>query len=437
MKPDLITQKLLRLPAPTLLLGVRSLGVTLRDEGGQLGYEVQRKGILNQDLLDLLKARKVDLLDAIKTEPYGPHKPPTLGQTWEDFWREQGVEEDNEPKTWRDRPITDKQRQTLLKGNVYDIPATRGEASDRIKELIESGALCDFLSLAELESFDHRAPGSRGRRRRFCCPLCGDGKRMDASHRSLSVDSSTGGYFCFRCETKGKLREYLSNDAGPTRTFIHTPPIKEPADDKWKRWIALAQPIRETEGAKYLEGRGVPLNVAEAAGVKFGTWWRAGERRAEPFDAVIFPIRDARGDLVAAQARAIDGDEKRTKGEKSEGVFFTTPGRSQRLAITEAPIDALVLAACGLPAIALIGTSWPEWLPGKLAGRNIALATDADDAGDKCGRELGAMLCAWRLRPEGAKDWAELAERRGLGAVRQQIEAAEISLEEAAWGNAA
>ena len=169
----------------------------------------------------------------------------------------------------------------------------------------------------------------------------------------------------------------------------------------------------------------------------FGTWWKAGERGAEPFDAVIFPIRDARGSLVAAQARAVADDEKRTKGEKSQGVFFTTPGRSPRLAITEAPMNALVLAACGLPAIAISGTTRPEWLPGALTGRNVALATDADEAGDKCARELGAMLCAWRLRPEGAKDWAELAESRGLGAVRRQIEAAEIELAEAAWGNAA
>ena len=79
---------------------------------------------------------------------------------------------------------------------------------------------------------------------------------MDASHRSLNVDTSTGGYFCFRCDTKGKLREYLS-DAGETRTFIHTPPAKEPSDRKWKKWIvALAQPIRETEKGRNISKAG-------------------------------------------------------------------------------------------------------------------------------------------------------------------------------------
>src|SRR4030095_13195124 len=429
------TQKLLKLPAPTLLLGGHSLVVTLRDEGGKLGYEVQRKGILNQDLLDLLKARKADLLDAIKAEP-APTKPPIVGQDTDDFIITTWGKLEPECIPWRDLPTTDKQRETLRKGNCFDIPATRGEASDKIKELIESGAFCDFLSLAELESFDHRAPGSRGRRRRFCCPLCGDNKPMDASHRSLSADMTTGAYYCFRCDTKGKLREYCG-DAGHTRTFVYTPPAKEKTSDSWKRHWAFTQPIRETEGAKYLERRGVPANIAAPAGVRFGTWWRAGERKYEPFDAVIFPVRDNAGNLVAAQARAIVGGDKRTGGEKSEGVFFTTPGRSQRLAITEAPIDALVLAACGLPAIALLGTAWRAWLPGALVGRNVAIATDADEAGDKCAREFGALVASWRLRPEGAKDWAELAEWAGLGEVRRQIEAVEIALVEAAWGNAA
>lgn len=416
---DTNRQKLLRLPAPVLLLGVRSLGVKLSVDGDQLAY-VGKSDVLTGDLLELLKARKLDLLDTIKAEVYGPHKPPIVGQDGDEYCRENYDEEVEEPKTWCDRPITDKQRDLLLKGNVFDIPATRGEASDRIKELIESGALSDSLSLAELEAFDRKAPGHSRNRRRFCCPLCGDAKPMDASHRSFSVNMLTGGYRCFRCNAKGKLREYLG-DAGVTRIFTHTGPTKEKADDKWKKWWALAQPLRDTPGADYLEGRGVPLDVAEAAGVRFGVWWKAGDDKAEPFDAVLFPIRDKGGRLVAVQARAIEGGDKRTGGDKSAGVFFTTPGRSQRLAVVEAPIDALILAACDLPAVALCGTTWPSWLPSALAGRDAAMAQDADEAGDKCARELGALLCSWRLRPEGAKDWAELAARNGLDAVEQCV----------------
>src|SRR5262249_2626895 len=58
-----------------------------------------------------------------------------FGQSAEDFVTENF---NSNPGDWRDLPVTDKQRQILLKGNVFDIPVTRGEASEKIKELIES-----------------------------------------------------------------------------------------------------------------------------------------------------------------------------------------------------------------------------------------------------------------------------------------------------------
>lgn len=99
-----------------------------------------------------------------------------------------------------------------------------------------------------------------------------------------------------------------------------------------------------------------------------------------------------------------------------------------RIAITEAPIDALALAGAGLPAIALNGTSWPEWLPEYLGGREVFIATDADDAGDKCAAKLAAMCeglaIVRRLRPNGGKDWGEVAKRHGQDSVIEQVEAA-------------
>jgi len=62
-----------------------------------------------------------------------------------------------------------------------------------------------ILSLEELDAFDSHAP--QGARRRFCCPLCGQGKPKDGAHRSLSVESATGLWKCFRCEASGQLRE--------------------------------------------------------------------------------------------------------------------------------------------------------------------------------------------------------------------------------------
>lgn len=80
---DANTQKLLRLPAPSLLLGVQSLGVKLSVEAGQLAYAGKPK-ILTGELLDLLKARKADLLGALQIQP-APHRPPVVGQSVEEF----------------------------------------------------------------------------------------------------------------------------------------------------------------------------------------------------------------------------------------------------------------------------------------------------------------------------------------------------------------
>ncbi len=54
-----------------------------------------------------------------------------------------------------------------------------------------------ILTLADLEAFDPRAP-ARGKERRFCCPLpaC-QGKRLDGTHRSLSVNVESGAWHCW------------------------------------------------------------------------------------------------------------------------------------------------------------------------------------------------------------------------------------------------
>jgi hypothetical protein len=341
---------------------------------------------------------------------------------------------DVEPKSWRDQPPTDKQRDVIIKAGGI-VSGTRGEAFDLIADLISSGALTDFLSLAELEAFDPKAGGRNSLERKFFCPL------HAGNSRSLNANTNTGAYFCHGCEAKGILREYLG-DAGHVRIFTHTaPPKPQEKSDKWKKWWAFAQPIRDTAGAKYLEGRGVPFEVAEAAGVRFGQWWRRSDQTDKPqaFDAVMFPVKNASGNLVAAQARAIEGVTKRTGGDKIQGVFLASPDalQSDRIAICEAPIDALILQACGFPSLAILGKSWPEWLAGALEGKDVAQAQDADKDGDQCAAGLTSLLSGrattWRLRPVGAKDWAEMAEREGLEAVYDcLIEAMERAPEVAA-----
>ena len=70
---------------------------------------------------------------------------------------------------------------------------------------------------------------------------------------------------------------------------------------------------------------------------------------------------NAAGQLVAVTGRHTDGRDApkaHTGGLKSLGLF-ATPGTlaADPLVITEAPIDALALAACGVPAVAPARTS--------------------------------------------------------------------------------
>jgi DNA primase len=121
------------------------------------------------------------------------------------------------------------------------------------------------------------------------------------------------------------------------------------------------------------------------------------------------------GAVVAAHGRIIDPAQKNklSAGPIGAGVYWT-PGAyvADPLVITEAPIDALSLAAVGLPAIALCGKGVKAWAPKAFAGKRVLLAFDADQPGDDAAEEWKAALrfgtYAKRLRPEGGeggKDW--------------------------------
>ena len=298
----------------------------------------------------------------------------------------------------------------------------------------QSGGL--VLSLSELRTFDPRAKERPGESD-FCCPLCGDGKPVDQAHRALSVNLESGVWHCHRCGQGGKMREFwtekpLDRPQG-RRPSVRKPLVLPPLarrDDAPP--LNLPAPIADrfptlagTPGEAYLAGRGLPLALCEAAGVRY-----AGDWHGRP--AVLFPIVNAGGHEIAAQGRYLTSLDGRpnfyTEGPKKEGVFVS-PGAwdAGEITITEAPIDALSLCLCEYPALALVGKSWPEWLPAFVAAkrRRVFLAFDADQpdargirAGDQAAEKLGEALRYYdcrsdRLRPGRAKDWnAQLLEVR-------------------------
>ena len=323
------------------------------------------------------------------------------------------------PATVRSQPATDID---------FVVTDRRGSSTDRVT-----------LTLDELEAHDPHAT-ARGTERRFLCPLpaCRD-KQHGVQHRSLAVNVETGAWTCHRCRESGKLRERWTprrdrervhlRKAFELRTTATAPaPVATtvaPTDDRaWLATIRDVEPLAGTPGAAYLERRGIPADLVAGIDALY-----SADHYGRP--SILFRVRDRAGRIVGLIGRYVDGrdDPKgRDVGKKSHGVFAAPGARTKagRLVITEAPIDALSLAAAGIPALALGGTSWPDWLPSACTFRPVVLALDADKAGDEGCARLTAALQAYgakieRWRPSGGKDWNELLATLGPDQLRAAL----------------
>jgi hypothetical protein len=301
------------------------------------------------------------------------------------------------------------------------------------------------ISLAELEASDPHA-SKVGSERRFLCPLCGFDKPKDAAHRSLSVNTETGAWMCHRCAEKGIVDEFRSQNAGgmgatrklgalKTNSAFCVPPPRplgtqvvsntsDTSKDAWLQQLKGRDNLVGTSGAEYLVKRGIDVELAHKSGVRF-----APQFYGRP--AVVFPIIDQTGKSVAVQGRFIDGKENpkvQTAGPKKLGIFATPRAvQNSVITITEAPIDALTLAQCNIPSIALCGKDgFSNCLLEICAFRPVRIAFDADEAGDSGAEKLASVLLkngstVMRLRPVGAKDFNEVLTTSGSYALCEML----------------
>lgn len=334
------------------------------------------------------------------------------------------------------------------------------------------------LSMNDLNVHDS-TPQVRGQERRYLCPLCGDGKPYDNAHRCLCVNTSTGLWNCKRCHSSGKLCEYRQPATGSTfsehftsptqfsprararrelqrRFALSTPSPAEPQDldqekvssfdweSAWHRAAPLPTteslaagtvPAFVAEGARYVVGRSISLDTARLAEVRVSPNWAGGP-------AVLFPLRDRAGRLVAVQGRYLRPSKNiktRTFGAAKNGVFTTSylcrvwdkqsglpPHRHAWqmpvLILCEGPFDALALAESGHAAVALCGTVLPDWIHHRAAFKRVLLGADADETGDKGAVSWREVLSPFavsceRLRPPSQKDWNEELQVLGIHAL--------------------
>lgn len=188
-------------------------------------------------------------------------------------------------------------------------------------------------------------------------------------------------------------------------------------------------PLAGSIGEKYLKKRG----LADAAPLLQGVSQPQDEGHSRVLwigdvafcprfyghPALVFALRDFHGAIVSLHGRYIEHNQpkSRTVGLKKYAAWASPNAWNTNyvpaIILTEAPLDALSLAVAGFPAVALCGTSAPEWLHRRCAFASVILAFDADEAGDAMSLKLQAQLtcfgarCA-RLRPQGGKDWNEV-----------------------------
>jgi len=201
------------------------------------------------------------------------------------------------------------------------------------------------------------------------------------------------------------------NPAGPRE------PVVTPEDRAaLRKALEAVAPLAGTSGEAYLRGRGI--EPAAAYDTRYhGNWLGRGA------PAVVFAVRDRGGRVVAAQGRMIEaatGPKAMSRGRVGLGVYATVAAlaaMTEVVAVVEGPIDALSLAVCELPAIALCGAkNRPAWLRTALAFRSVVLATDNDAAGDAAAEDLRVWLnlgtrCSRLALPAGCKDTNELLRR--------------------------
>ena len=142
--------------------------------------------------------------------------------------------------------------------------------------------------------------------------------------------------------------------------------------------LARALPLTGTPGQAYVERRGVPVDVADAAGVSFDPDF--GGR-----PAVLVDLRDQNGKLVSVHGRYLHNVRGQNKmltiGHGGGTVNLLGGWHVEPLILVEGLFDALSLATCGHPSVATIGR-WAPWLPKVSAGRVVWLAFDACRPGE-------------------------------------------------------
>jgi len=223
------------------------------------------------------------------------------------------------------------------------------------------------------------------------CPMCNN------QRWNMSVSVEKGIYHCWACNAAGKVagmsvlfKGEFKAEGDLTKSVLSIP--------------ETAVPIWASEDGKiYVESRGVPINEVHALGVL----WDNGR--------LLVPCYESGEKLIALNVRTKEG-QWIFNGDSRENVFYTIPGKTNKLVICEGFFDGVKLARLGHTVLILFG----RVLYGKQRIKavqhydNIVLALDMDKPGLTATHSIAEQLLkiegvtVYRaLMPEGRKDFGE------------------------------
>ena len=206
------------------------------------------------------------------------------------------------------------------------------------------------------------------------------------------------------------------------KTLRFNDPLLMPGtDESPEQLFARAIPLTGTSGQEYVERRGIPVTIADAAGLKF-------EKDFGGRPAVVFAMLDHEGRLASVHGRYLNtvrGQNKMLTIGSGGGAINVLGGwQVEPLILVEGLFDALSLATCGWASVATVGR-WAPWLSEVLADRTVWLAFDTGRPGESEVRSYTQRLHQSRVHrlppPLRCKDWNTALVKRGPGAVASWI----------------
>ncbi|SHE65898.1 Toprim-like [Seinonella peptonophila] len=220
-----------------------------------------------------------------------------------------------------------------------------------------------------------------------------------------------------RDETKEEIEEYLLEKYGPIESpgngDFYLRPLRYVSEQRTNKITLSPALLQGIEPHPYLVNRGIPREIQAALNIGY----------SKEKNAIAIPWFHPNGEIATIKYRRIDSKffwyEKGSTATRQLlygiDIFHKKPYLDTAV-ITEAEIDSMTAMTAGFPSLATGGTSWTKEKQNLILQtniKNLIIATDNDEAGEKLKRDiiegLGSALNLFDVSfPYGCKDLNEV-----------------------------